>query len=968
MRRIHPRGLRLASALVAAGLVLSAAPSALADDDNGLLVLTDSQVQDLEKHAGVDVYGTGGETVDPLHLQDRPDADTAPGTGAQSSLDGAAGGDTTATGALSINPKSTLAGVGGMADTRAVGGTKGDYFTLHSLATVQRSAADGSTVWRRDNASLYADWKVSPLRPYQTEAYPARILMGFNAVGPFTLASDNGYTAGDLTGDGVDDLVFTADVGSYPYRPMTSPGSPLPTGTFVTILDGATGKTLWSKLYAAAYNVTLVGKTLVIADSPYFNLNAAADSRTTLTGIRFSYTDGALTPASTWTYDAGQRTGLGWAGLEPLGGGLVAASWNLRKNGTVAPGRGHTLVLDTADGSVKWSADNALYSRQLHLDASRGRLVALEQSDPTDGVRYELASYKLSDGTRSTLDTRVNALPLGMTIGNLQGDAKPEYAVSEATLDPDLWINAGTVRALDGTTPSTALWQRTVKRAPDNGRDGSAAWGMKIVDGRLVASYLVDDDLGSADNRGGRKASLAVLAGNNGSVRWEQRGVTASPIFTQPFKDGDGWHLRTVDTDQNMRTYGLGNGGQQNLLPLQGELSSAVSTDVNGDRKQDLIVGGQSDGLWAYDGPSLVAGKPKLLWKTSLPGQIHQIVKADTDGDGSDELVVAADTAAVVVNARTGKVLTRIDGKGQFVYAVAAADTDGDGRDEVLVPTDRLSVYRGGGTKLWEYTAPAGSGDVVFSEASVADGRVYVQYGTRGATGKSSVVVNGVALNARTGSVAWTADPKAPAGTDGKLYAPVLHGGTFASPGIPYADGHAVVFAWGVRNPGLANAVEIRDGRTGEVLHTGVAGGYGGLGDWFTGPEGLVMGSTYALRTYGPTQDNLMHTNQDVQKAAFATGPNGRRMLVAGGIGGIGLWDPSALTAGNDYVNPLASFSLMGAREFFTGDLDGDGVDEVVELNFDTTGWDRMLDLSGAGYSVPYTAVRQLTVATISGS
>ncbi|MEU9828140.1 FG-GAP repeat domain-containing protein [Micromonospora chersina] len=957
------RGRRLAAALVAAGLALSAAPPALADDDNGLLVLTDSQAQDLERHAQLDVYGDGGETVDPLHLADSA---AVPGTGSDDRS--AATGDTAATGGLSLAPRSVLTGVSGMADTRAVGGTAGDYFTVHSLATVQRTTADGSVLWRRDSPSLYADWKVTPLRPGQKEPYPARVLMGFNAVSPFTIASDNGYVTGDLTGDGVDDLVFTASVGSNPYRPFTSPGSTLPTGTFVTVLDGATGVTLWSRLYAAADNVALVGRTLVIADSPYVNINSPADSRTALTGIRFDYAGGVLTPAESWTYDAGPRTGLSWASLEPLGGGLLAASWNLRKNGTITPGRGHTLVIDTTGGSVRWSADHALYSRQLHLDAGRGRLVALEQSDPIDGVQYQLAAYDLADGARTHLDTRINALPLAMIIGDLQGDDRPEYAVSEATLDSGLWINASTVRALDGTTPATALWQRTIKRAPGNGRDGSVAWGLKVVDGRLVASYLVDDDLGTADNRGGRKALLSVLAGNNGSVRWEQRGVLASPAFAQPFQDGDDWHLRTVDTDQNLRTYGLGSGSRQGVLPLQGELSSAVSTDVNGDGKQDLVVGGQSNGLWAYDGPSLAAGTPRLLWQTTLPGQNHRIVKADTDGNGRDELVVAADIAAVVVDPRTGRILSRIDGAGQFVWSVTAADTDGDHRAEVLIPTDKLRVYRAGGTKVWEYAAPAGSGDVVFSDASVADGHVYVQYGSRGATAMASVVVNGVALDAANGSVSWTANPVAPTGTDGKLYAPVLHGGTFASPAVPYADGHAVVFVWASRNVVLRNVVEIRDGRTGEVLHQALAGGYGGLGNWLTAPEGLVMGSTYAVRLYAPGGDRTMNTNQEVQTAAFATGPNGRRLLVAGGTGGLGIWDGSVLAAGQTYVNPIASLELLGARSFFTGDLDGDGVDEVVSLNFDATGWDRMLALAGAGYSTPYTAVRQMTVATLSGS
>lgn len=87
---------------------------------------------------------------------------------------------------MTISPKSTVEGMRGLAATVPTGGKGGDYFTLHSLGSVQRSKADGTALWRRDNASLYADWGVKNSRPWQTEPYPARIVMGYNAVSPFT--------------------------------------------------------------------------------------------------------------------------------------------------------------------------------------------------------------------------------------------------------------------------------------------------------------------------------------------------------------------------------------------------------------------------------------------------------------------------------------------------------------------------------------------------------------------------------------------------------------------------------------------------------------------------------------------------------------------------------------------------------------------------------------------------------------
>ncbi|MET7368156.1 hypothetical protein ABZS61_20310 [Streptomyces sp. NPDC005566] len=965
MRTLHRRGLRLASALVAAGLALSAAPSAaLADDDSGLLVLTDSQAEELSERAQLDPYGDGA-AVDPQHAQDRQDTVPTPAAGGGSSLDESG---TSASG-WKLTTRSAVESYQGMAVTAPVTGAGKDYFALHALGSVQRRTTDGTQVWSRNTESLYADWQVSPLRPYQVEPYPARIVMGFNAVSPFTMASDNGYTTGDLTGDGVDDVVFTATVGVSPYRPFSSPGSSLPNGTFVTVLDGKTGRTLWHKLYAGAFNVKLVGKTLVVADSPYYNLNSPKDSRATLNGIRFSYAKGALTPASTWSYDAGSYTGVAWGSLEPLGNGLVAASWNQRKLSADAAPSGHTLVLDTADGSVTWSRTDRLYSRQLHLDASRGRLVALEQSDPNEGIQYEIASYALGDGTRTPLDTRVNALPLTMEVGDIRGSSKPEYTVSESTLDSNLFINANTVRALDGTDGGE-LWSRTVKRDPANGHDGGGAWGLKALDGTVVASYKDDAGYDTAQNRGAsRAARLAVLSGKDGTVRWEKRGITASQMWTQPFTERGSTRLRTVDTNQNVRAYTLRDGKQEDLLPLPGPVWSAVSTDVNKDRKQDLIVGGQSNAVFAYDGPSLVSGAPKRLWSATVPGQVHAIVKADTDGDGRDELVVAADSAAVVLDSRTGRVLTTIDGKGRFVRTVTASDVDGDRRAEVIVATDTVRVHRGNGKLLWEYTAPASAGDVVFSDVSAGDGRVYAQYATAGSLGRSEVTAAGVALRGKDGRTAWSFAPKPGEGTDGSVLGAPLRGGTFAAPGIPYADGHAVVYTFFTKGTALSNittAVQIRDGRTGELLHEGPAGGPWTLGNWFTGPNGLTLAGTASLRTYGPDgKDSRMFTLPQMESGGIATGPGGQKVVLSASASGVDTYDPAQLVADDNYPDPVASLNAGGSREVFAGDLNGDGVDEVVALNFDEHGTDRTAELAGGGYSGPYTAMRRIVTATI---
>ncbi|MEB8344002.1 hypothetical protein [Streptomyces endophyticus] len=980
MRNIQRRGLRLASVLIASGLALSASPAVHAED-SGVLTLTDSQAEKLSQATMPDVYGDGRDLGDPrqaakdaqdaVESADSDDAGTASDTGDAS---------TTATSKWKLTKKSGIEGAQGMAATFPVSGSKGDYFSVNALSPIQRVGADGKQLWSRDSTSLDRDWQVTPTPRGSKEPYPAAVVMGFNAVGPFSMTSDDGVSTGDLTGDGVDDIVFTAESGVLPYRPFTSPGSSLPNGTFVTVLDGATGKTLWSKLYAAAYNVKLAGRTLVVADSAYNNLNSPADAKTTLNGIRFDYADGKLTPSDTWTYDAGAYAGVQWGSLQPIGDGLLAASWNQARGyaSDKAPS-GHALVIDTKDGSLKWAKSSRLYVRQLRLDAARDRIVALEQSDYSEGVKYEITSYAPADGDRTSLSERINALPLALEIGDIQGGAKPEYTVSESTVAPSAGsvipnMNSNSVRALNGDDASV-LWARTVKRSGDNS-DVGAAWGVKAVDGTIVASYLDDTDRSTAENRGASHyARISVLSGAKGAVKWEKSGIVGSMLTAQPFTKDGGWRLRTVDTDQNVRVYNLGSGKQESVQPLEGTPFTAAATDINGDKKNDVVLGGSSNGLFAYDGPSMVSGKPKRLWAATLPGRVVQVIKADTTGDGRDELIVAASSAAAIVDARTGKVLTTIKADaGEYVRNVVASDLDGDGAAEVAVATDKVRAYDGDGTLKWAYTVPAEIGTPAFADLSAADGKVYAQYQTRGKNPTAPVAVGGAALNGKDGSVTWSFTPKAPASSQGDVLGIPLRAGTFASPGIPYADGHAVVFTYVVRGNSeqappnqLTNMVQIRDGRTGELLHEAKAGGFATLANWMTGPEGLVENSLASLRNYGADGvDRTPRAIAEVRSGSFAKGPDGARVLVRSGETFVALYDPAVLQAGIE-PHQLADtgYNAWGAREHFVADLDADGKDEIVTLAFDGYGTDRTAGLVGNEVVSPYTAIRSAITLSI---
>ncbi|MEU5216545.1 VCBS repeat-containing protein [Streptomyces sp. NPDC020807] len=986
------RGLRLASALVAAGLCLSAAPHALAatGDDSAsatttAMTLTSAEAQVLADHVALDPSADAAarSTVSPAY-------DGAPGTAADATdADGtdADGGtaDSGTTGAVapttpvSMTAASTLEGVRGMGATVSAG-ANGDYFTVNSMGYVQRHAADGGELWARTSSSFYTDWKAKPAQVWRVEPYPAQILMGYNAVSPFSAASDSGFSAGDLTGDGNPDIVFSAMVGATPYpRPFVVPGSSLNMGTFVTVLDGRTGRTVWSKLYNRASLVKIVDGTLLVADAPRLNGDShiPATATATLTGIRFSAAaDGTLAPARTWTYDTGEARRANWGDIQELGQGRVAVSWNLSKATGVA-GRGRTLVIDTADGSVVWQTDSTLYQRKLRLDAGRDRIVALEQSDATDGVRYEVAAYDLRTGGRATLDRRENVLPTALTVGDLGAKDGAEYAVAESSLDGNWYVNASTVRALDGTDPARLLWSDTVKRDPANGHDGPSVWSLRVVDGKLVTAAQDDRGILGAENPGGARYASVTVFNGQGSVRWREKGVAGAPMYQDSFTDADGTHVRVVDQGQNVRTFKLANGRTEKVTPLRADIAYGKAADLDEDGRDDVVMGGSSNGVWAYSGPSLAGGgTPRKLWQATVPGAVHGIETGDVDGDGRPEVVVAADTATVVLDGATGRTVATIEaGEGRFVRSTRLADLDRDGTLDILVPTDALRAYDGRGRAKWTYSAPASAGDVRFTDPSVNDGQVYVSYASLGAWGLAAPVTNALALDAATGVTRWSAAPTAPATAVDGIRTAVPNDGILASKEIPYADGHAVVYLWAVRAPlklstdapSPRNYFEIRDGRTGEVLHSGFAGGLWTHQSYFAKDGVLYEGGTAAFRRYqADGKDTQAGVMPQSYGGGFATGPGGRELLIAGVEGGLYLWDPSIFDSADTWTPSVGSVGLMGARNYLAADLDGDGVDEALSLNGDDFGLHRMAEQFGGGYLIQDNGIHQVTTYKLS--
>lgn len=804
---------------------------------------------------------------------------------------------------------------------------------VHSQGTITRLRADGSQVWRRTNASFYQPWNLKPIRPWQTKDYPIQIPMGFSVVGPYSASSDRGFAVGDLNGDGVPEVAFAANVGKNPYRPVVIPGVGYQTGTFVLVLDGVSGDTLWQQVFPDAKHVLIQDGTLIVSDQSSTNTQTPAGYTSTLYGYRFAVQEGKLVPAQTWTLPTGSRTSY-WNTLEPAGPGQVAATWSERAARGV-PAVSHTMLVGIADGAKKWDVATPGYPRRLRLDGDV--LVGLEQNDLLDEVRYDVVTFGLSDGARRVLETRYNALPLQVAVVG-----KGQYAVSEATIDPYFYVNSSSVRLVGG-------WSRTVKRAPDNFRDGPMFFALQPSSAGVLATEMTLDKRGTPENRtGSRQVALTLLDAKNGNARWDRRGVVGSPLFSSVGGD----EVVTVSEDQNVFRYRLLTGQTLAKTPLLADLSQAAAIDLTGDGVKDLIAGGLSHGVFAFDGAAL-NGEPKVLWKTGTEGSIHKIELADVDGDGKQEAVVATDTDVLVLDQK-GRVRTSLDGHGKYVWTFAVADLDGRAGSEIVVPTDAVRAYSGSGRHLWSWSPEE---KVNVSSVAVADRTVYAAYNSPDTYLDPKPVIGAVALGA-SGKVVWQ-DRKDPA----LFQAAHLWNSVFASPQIPDADGHGVTFVWLQRQQWVPNLIEIRDGRTGAVLRTTQNGGLWTHYGWSIIKQGLLQTRAFAFTLIGANgYVNDQNMLPPVFSSAVVRAKSGADVLVMGVKGGIYAYDPAVLMSEQNYPSHLSRVQDLSTANLLATDLDGDGDDEVVGLNFDELGYDRALDLSGGGYSMPDSEVRGLAV------
>lgn len=737
---------------------------------------------------------------------------------------GAATGQTPATASgsgLSFSMDQQIETANGLGLTAAVPGSD-DWFHIDTAGQVQRVGRDGRPVWTKTEQALAADWGMKGTTPWLPEPPNLSMPAGYDPISGTGIGSDQTFAVGDFGGGSGHDIAVSYTIGDSAGFPFTVPDSPLTKfASFVTVIDGRTGKTLWHQAYPGYVNRLAAGAGgLVVGNvtGPMWNLEKAplsGNSRTDVSLVTFQRSQGTVTGTTAWTYN----TQVPWAALStltPTADG-IATGWSDTPMGLgdPRPAAGHVILLDAKNGRLKFDTPTPGYPRIIRDDPERHRLVVAEENDPEDDVSWQLTAFDPKSGSRQVLATREGTFVTSLRVAD-SDHHNPAYVASELTLDlsgPNVQAISSAVLAFDSHGKNA--WTTQIPAAFDG--DVPVVGGLFLPDADQATVVVATQDPQNpteAVPAGPEGTQLLSFDARSGKLRWQHAGAVGTGLEPAQWDDD---RILSVAADQTAYAYKISNGAAVATQPMLGDLYAGVLVDgptTATDGVKNIVAAGQSRGVFLLDGHKQADGEPKVLWNATVQGAVHnaQLV------DGGKEVLVAATGGWDLIDVRTGKVKVAKDVPGGYTWTLG---TVGTGKNtEIIDPTHALTAYGLDGKQLWTYK-PAGS-TVKFGNATVdADGRVIAEYST--AAGDAAPKYGVVAVDGKTGATLWDLPADSSVTAGGLLQA------AYASPDIPGADGHGVALAWAANDPDGSQwgttLVEVRDSRTGAVLTTHTGGG-----------------------------------------------------------------------------------------------------------------------------------------------
>lgn len=258
------------------------------------------------------------------------------------------------------------------------------------------------------------------------------------------------------------------------------------------------------------------------------------------------------------------------------------------------------------------------------------------------------------------------------TMGDLDGNGVDDFAIAEP--------QGSGLKVAAYTGHGGRLWENIV---PDV---GAPTRGLTLdFEGDGKREMIFGTDAGV----------LVVLEGDTGKRRW---------LYTFPSDTPENLYVRGTDDVWQagaMHLAGATYGGHVVLLDGAGtsaweilfpdELRRLRAYDMNGDGTSEILLGGLNGLVWMVS----AAGDNNLLWEASIGSRVDEARFLELDGDPTQtEVAVGGKNGGVSAYDMTGMTLWQrmVTGK---VRELATLDTDNDGQNELLVAADKVYLLDG---------------------------------------------------------------------------------------------------------------------------------------------------------------------------------------------------------------------------------------------------------------------------------
>jgi len=302
-------------------------------------------------------------------------------------------------------------------------------------------------------------------------------------------------------------------------------------------------------------------------------------------------------------------------------------------------------------------------------------------------TRYILFQIMMIVGislSQSPVHGRLGRLVIDISVGDLNGDGRPDVAVGTA---PE------TIYAINST--------------------GSILWRSQVASSYVLTVKIADlnrDGLGE------------ILAGSLDSNAYVVSQGIAMWTFTKPIASVLSIALGNLDGDEvpdviigssDECCYAVAGATGDCLWVYRGHyyiVFNVIIADLNDDGRDDVVAASR-DGIHAING---VTGESLWISRDPVPG-IEAIVSInDLNKDGIDDVVVGSYTNVFILSGASGEIIWSQRGLRGLVSVVVEGDFNGDQVRDVGIGTTRGHIYAfegSTGDSLWTHLEPE-SGEI----------------------------------------------------------------------------------------------------------------------------------------------------------------------------------------------------------------------------------------------------------------